>query len=171
MKNKKLIKIALYAIIIAVYVALSLALGALSFGQIQIRVAEVLVIFCLASLGYTIPLTIACLITNVLGLTLGMDFLPLDFIFGTLATLISCLLAYYFRKKLWFDLPILSLLMPCIANGIIVGLELMITFDMGMIGFLTNFLFVFLGEFISCVLLGSLLYKPFLRVYQNFIIE
>ena len=162
-------KMALYALIIGAYTALSLVLGTFSFGVIQVRVAEVLVLLCLIKLEYTLPLTVACLITNLIGIMMGIKF-PLDFIFGTLATLIACLLAYRFRNVLWFKKPVLSLLMPCIVNAVIIGWEIMFytasqadKFSV----FIASALSVFAGEFISCVVLGVILYEPFLGAYKR----
>ena len=166
-------KLSIYALIIAVYAGLSLALGSFSFAAIQVRLAEVLVLLCLVKLEYTLPLTLACLITNLIGIAMGINF-PLDFIFGTLATLISCLLAYRFRKVLWFRKPILSLLMPCIVNAVIIGWEIMF-YTAGNADKLTVFLAaalsVFTGQFIACVILGSILYEPFLKAYERLIKE
>lgn len=162
-------KIALYGIIIALYVAISLALGAFSFGPIQVRIAEVLVLLCLYKLEYTIPLTIACLITNVLGIMMGLNF-PLDYIFGTLATLISCLLIYYFKDIKWADKPILSMLMPCIINGVIIGLEIMFYTAGGenmLSVFIASCVSVFVGEFISIVVLGIILDGPLYSGYKK----
>ena len=162
-------KMALYALIIGAYTALSLVLGTFSFGVIQVRVAEVLVLLCLIKLEYTLPLTVACLITNLIGIMMGINF-PLDFIFGTLATLIACLLAYRFRNVLWFKKPVLSLLMPCIVNAVIIGWEIMFytasqadKFSV----FIASALSVFAGEFISCVVLGVILYEPFMGAYKR----
>ena len=170
MKNRKL---ALYALIIGVYVSLSIVLSAFSFGTIQVRVAEVLVLLCLIKLEYTWPLTVACLITNLIGIAMGINF-PLDFIFGTLATLISCLLAYRFRKVLWFGYPVLSLLMPCVINAIIIGYEIML-YSVGSTDHFALFavaaLSVFIGEFISCVVLGIILYKPIMKAYGRLMKE
>lgn len=170
MTNRKL---TLYALIIAVYVSLSLVLGTFSFSAIQVRLAEVLVLLCLVEVGYTIPLTLACLITNLIGIAMGINF-PLDFIFGTLATLISCLLAYRFRKILWLRKPILSLLMPCIVNALVIGYEIMFYTAGGesrMAVFLAAALSVFAGQFISCVILGSILYEPFMKAYERLMQE
>ena len=166
-------KIALYGIIIGLYVGLSLALGYFSFGPIQVRIAEVLVVLCLYKKEYTIPLTVACLITNVIGIMMGINF-PLDFIFGTLATLISCLLVYHFKDILWFNKPILSLLMPCIVNGIIIGFEIMYYTAGGqnmMSVFFVSCLSVFAGEFVSCVILDLLLNEPIYKAYKKLMKE
>ena len=162
-------KIALYGIIIGLYTGISIALGAFSFGPIQVRIAEVLVLLCLYKLEYTIPLTIACLITNIIGIMMGINF-PLDFIFGTLATLISCLLIYHFKDIKWGGRPILSMLMPCIVNGIVIGLEIMFYTSGGenmLSVFIASCFSVFVGEFISCVVLGVILNGPLYRVYMK----
>ncbi|MBR3227802.1 MAG: QueT transporter family protein [Erysipelotrichaceae bacterium] len=162
-------KIALYALVIGAYTALSLVLGTFSFGAIQVRVAEVLVLLCLIKLEYTIPLTAACLVTNIIGILMGINF-PLDFIFGTLATLLSCLLAYRFRNVLWYKKPVLSLLMPCIVNAVIIGWEIMFYTASSaeqLSVFVASALSVFVGEFISCVVLGVVLYEPFMGAYKR----
>ena len=119
-------KIALYGIIAALYVVVTLVLGAFSFGMIQFRISEVLMLLCLCKKEYIIPLTIGCFLSNVIGFALGMSVLPLDFVLGTLGTVVSCILMYQFRNVLTFKRPLLSLLMPALANGLFVGLELAI---------------------------------------------
>ena len=164
-------KIALYGLIIGLYVGISMALGYFSFGPVQVRIAEVLVLLCLYKIEYTIPLTIACLITNVLGIMMGINF-PLDFIFGTFATLLSCLLVYYFKDILWGKRPILSLLMPCIINGVIIGAEIMFYTSGGenmLSVFIISCLSVFAGEFVSYVILGVILNGPLYRAYKKLI--
>ena len=168
MTNKKL---AFYSLIIAAYVALTLALGSFGFGPIQVRVAEVLVVFCIVKKEYIIPLTIACAITNALGVIMATDIIGVfDIVFGTLATFLSCLCAYQFRNILWFNKPIASLLMPVIFNGLIVGAMLsyvLMPKELFMMGLLINGLEVAVGEFISCVVLGVLLFNPLKKLVDN----
>ena len=163
-------KIALYGIIAALYVVVTLVLGAFSFGMIQFRISEVLMLLCLCKKEYIIPLSIGCFLSNVIGFALGMSVLPLDFVLGTLGTVVSCILMYQFRNVLTFKRPLLSLLMPALANGIFVGLELAIYESSGSNFFnlfLINGAYVALGEIVSCFMLGLILYVPFMKAVKR----
>ena len=75
------------AMIAAVYTALSLLFAPFSFGPIQCRLSEMLVILP-AFIPAAIPgVTIGCLLTNILG-----GCAVADIIFGTLATFIGAVL-------------------------------------------------------------------------------
>ena len=62
MKNIK--DLVLYASVAAIYIVLTMLLGGLSFGPIQFRIAEALVLLCFFNKKYFYPLTLACLISN-----------------------------------------------------------------------------------------------------------
>lgn len=110
--NKTVKWIATTAIIAAIYVVLTVVLHPLSFGMIQIRFAEGLMILICFNKKYSFALIIGCLIANL------FSFLFLDFIFGTLATVIACILMMLVKNKY------IAWIFPVIANGIIVGIEL-----------------------------------------------
>lgn len=154
MQNKK---VSIYAIIIAIYTAISLLMGSLSFGMIQIRIAELLLVLCLYDSKFIIPVTLGCFVTNLIGIINGLNPLVLDLIFGTLATLISGLCVYYFRNIRFYGMPLLSLLLPVIINGVMVGIELSFYFSMSPFILM---IYVGLGELVSVTILGLLLYKP-----------
>ena len=162
-------KIAIYSIVAALYTVLSLSVGNFSFGPIQVRLGEVLMIFCLYDKKYIYPLTIGCLITNALGTALGLTMWP-DIIFGTFATFIACYLMILTKDIKIKGFPLVALLMPVLANGLIVGAEL--AYMYGMDNYLLNFVIfgaeVALGELISVVLVGGLLYKPIGSVNRQF---
>ena len=154
MQNKK---VSIYAIIIAIYTAISLLMGSLSFGMIQIRIAELLLVLCLYDSKFIIPVTLGCFVTNLIGIINGLNPLVLDLIVGTLATLISGLCVYYFRNVRFYGMPLLSLLLPVIINGVMVGIELSLYFSMSPFILM---IYVGLGELASVTILGLLLYKP-----------
>lgn len=154
MQNKTVSK---YAIIIAIYTAISLLMGSLSFGMVQIRVAELLLVLCLYDKKFIVPVTLGCFVTNLIGIINGLNPLVLDLIIGTLATLLSGICVYKFRNIRFRDLPLLSLIIPVIINGVMVGLELCLYFPMNAFMLM---LYVGLGELISVTILGMLLYKP-----------
>ncbi len=159
------------AIIAALYVTVNYAqeiiLPSSSFGPVQFRISELL-----CTLAVFIPaaipgLTVGCLLSNII----AVGVLPLDMVLGTSATFLAALCAYAIRNLKIFSVPLPSLLMPVVFNGVIIGLELEIfyiegAFTMG--GFLLQAGFVALGEFTVCVVLGTPFYLllrklPFLK--------
>jgi len=166
-------RICVYIVLIVLYVGISLALGSFSFSIVQLRIAECLQVVCLKDIKYTIPLTIGCFLTNVIGSALGMSVLPLDMIIGTIATCISCILIYLLRNKTINGRPCLSLLMPVIINAILIGS--LYTFTMmplsakTMLSYFANTAgLIAISEFVSCFILGLIIYKPVLRVVEHY---
>jgi uncharacterized membrane protein len=100
------------AIIIALYVALTLITYPISFGPIQFRFAEILVLLCFFRKDYAIGLTLGCVITNI------ASFSPFDMLFGSLATLLSCLVLMFSKHLL------IGMIAPIVFNSFIVGFEL-----------------------------------------------
>lgn len=100
------------AIVAAIYIAVSLAVAPLSFGAVQMRFAEALVLLCFYQRDYCYSMILGCAVTNL--------FSPLGFydvVFGTLATALTVLAVS--RCK--------SLLLACVfpvLGCVIVGLEL-----------------------------------------------
>jgi len=111
--NSKIKILTRNAIIAALYVALSLITYPISFLSVQFRLAEVLVLLCFFRRDYVIGITLGCLITNAFS-----PLWPWDMLFGTLATLISCL-AISYVKQLW-----LACLFPIAVNAFAIGFEL-----------------------------------------------
>lgn len=153
MANKK---ISVYAIIISVYTAVSLLTINLSFGVIQIRISELLLVLCLYDRRFILPITLGCLLANAISIACGINPMILDFIIGSLATYVSGVCVYCFRNIKFKNMPLLSLFMPVLINGLFVGYELSIYFNMNL---LLTMLYVAIGEFISVTILGLLTYK------------
>lgn len=108
------------AIIAALYAALTLALPALSYGQIQCRLSEALTLLPML-LPQAVPgLFVGCLVANLLSPVGAMDI-----IFGSLATLLAALGTRALRKK-----PLLAAACPVIANGVIVGVMLSVAYGL-----------------------------------------
>ena len=116
-KSQNIVNCALFA---AIYVVLCAVLQPISFGPIQFRFAEILCLFSIDYLWALIGVSIGCFLSNTFFGGLGIA----DMVFGTLATIIGCLLAYQFRNIRYKGYPILSALMIVLANAIIVGIEL-----------------------------------------------
>lgn len=132
-------------IIAALYVALTLGLSPISYGAIQFRISEALMLLVIYKRKYSVSLVLACFIANL--------FSPVgwvDIIFGTLATLIS-VIPMLFIKRLE---P--ASLIPSLVNGLIVGLELSIVYELPIA---LTIIEVFVGEFVVVSLIGVPLFK------------
>ncbi len=150
--TQTLLKIAMIA---AVYTAVSLLLAPISFGPLQIRIAEALTILPVLSFMPIWGLTLGCALTNFLGALSGVNILGFwDVLFGTLATLLAALLSYRYRHVRYKGIPWLSALFPIVINGIVIGAELAILLQLPLLGFLTSALWVAFGETISILLVG-----------------
>lgn len=152
--NKTVKTIARNGIIAAMYVVFTLLTYPVSFGLYQLRAAEMLVLLCFFRKDYAFGLTIGCAIVNLFSAEIGI----IDVLFGTCATLVSCLLVGV-TKHLWF-----ACLIPIITNGLIVGAEL--TYFAGMNNFFVAAGFVALGEF-GAMVLGYVVFM-FLRKRNKF---
>lgn len=135
------------ALIAAVYVALVLIFKPISFGAIQVRIAEALCILPFFSFAAVPGLAVGCLLGNFFS---GAA-MP-DVIFGTLATLIAAILSYQLRNKNKF----LVCVPPILANAIIVPFVLQYAY-----GVPDSYPFLFatvgLGEVIAVGVLGNVL--------------
>jgi len=149
MKNKKVLFLTHAAMIAAIYVVLTLVFQAISFGEIQVRIAEALTILPAFTPAAIPGLFIGCIIGNIF----GGSILP-DIIFGSLATLIGACFTYLLRKQNKYMAP----LPPIISNTIIVPFVLRYAYGFNLpIAFMM--LTVGIGEVISCGVLGMILYS------------
>ncbi|MGB4985239.1 MAG: QueT transporter family protein [Erysipelotrichaceae bacterium] len=160
--NKKVSKIVFISIVAALYALLSVVFAPLSFGMVQIRVSETMSLLPMFYPFSILGLTIGCIISNVMGVFMGVN--PIGFVdavFGSIATLIAGYLSYRLRNVRLKGFPLLSVLMPILINGLIVGLELTLVFNQGWGSeyFITMFTYVSLGQVIPCVLSYYLMRK------------
>lgn len=133
------------AVVAALYAALTLALPGISFGLVQFRFSEILVLLCFYRRDYSAALIIGCFIANCFSPMALMDML-----FGTLATAIA-VLPMYSVKNIW-----LASLLPVISNAVIIAIELFIAFDQPIwLGMLT----VGLGELVVITIIGCPLFR------------
>lgn len=142
--NSTVKTIARLGVVAALYVVFTLLTYPVSFGLYQLRAAEMLVLLCFFRRDYTFGLTIGCAIVNLFSSEIGI----VDVLFGTCATLISCLLVS-FCKHLWF-----ACLIPIVTNGLIVGAELVYFAEVP--NFWVACGFVALGE-LGAMILGYLI--------------
>ena len=118
---------------------------------IQFRVSEALCILAFFTPAAIPGLAIGCLLFN---LSFAMA-LPLDFLVGTLATLLATGGMYLSRRILIRGMPVLGLLLPAVFNAPLVGWELTVYIGGG---FWINALCVAIGEAAVLLTLGSTLY-------------
>lgn len=143
------------SVIAALYVALThfqnILWPAGTTMAIQFRASEALCVLALFTPAAIPGLTLGCFLFN---LTSGAA-LPLDFLVGSLASFLAACAMWLTRNKQWKAIPVLSLLMPGLFNGILVGWEL--NFYIGG-GFWLNTGYVALGETAVLLTLGAALY-------------
>ena len=108
MRDKKLIFLVQAAAIAAVYVVLTVVGAAFAFGPVQVRFSEALTV-----LPYFTPAAIPGLFAGCIIANLTAGAIPLDIVFGSIATLIGALGSYALRKQK-FLVPI----PPIAANAV-----------------------------------------------------
>ncbi|WP_026887930.1 QueT transporter family protein [Clostridium beijerinckii] len=151
---KRLVKT---AIIAALYAVITLVLAPISYGPIQFRVSEIMVLLAFFDPFYIVGLTLGCFIANILGPN-GLA----DIIFGTLATFISVYavsITERFVKSKKTSLIIASL-WPTIFNGVIIGWMLNYIYQFPLVLSIGE---VAIGEFVVVTIVGV----PIVRFLQN----
>lgn len=147
-KVKILTKLSLVA---AIYAVLTVITSYISYGGIQFRLAEVLVLLCFFNKKYIPSLVIGCAIANMFS-----PFGIYDVIFGTFATLISVICMSKIKNI------VLASVFPVIFNGIIIAIEILlfdpsVTITFG--SFISLASTIMLGEFVVVTILGVLIFK------------
>ncbi len=143
------------ALLAALYVALTYLQNALLPGSaswaIQFRASEGLCVLALFTPAAIPGLSIGCFLFNLS----FAGALPLDPVVGTTATVLATAGMYYTRRITVKGYPLLSLLLPALLNGLLVGWELSVYIGGG---FWLNALYVAIGEAAVLLTLGSILY-------------
>lgn len=159
MRNSRVTTLTHAAMIAAIYVVLTIFVSAfdLANGAIQVRISEALTVLPAFTPAAIPGLFLGCLLSNLL-----TGALPMDIIFGSLATLIGACGSYLLRRWKW-AVPI----PPITANVLIVPflLAYVYHFPGGVPYFMLT---VGIGEILSCGVLGMILYK-LLAKYRNVI--
>ena len=161
MRNKKVLFVVQAALIAAIYVVLTYFISAfnLASGAIQVRISEALTVLPYFTPAAIPGLAIGCFLSNLL-----TGCLPMDVLFGSLATLIGAIGSYLLRKNKWL-VPI----PPIVSNTLIVPFVLAYVY--GVEGSIPFFMLtVGVGEVISCYVHGMILLNAFLP-YRNIIFK
>jgi len=128
------------AMIAAIYVVLNIIFAPISYGPIQARIAEALVVLPFIDPSAIIGLFLGCILANVYG-GLGM----VDIIGGSLCTLVAAYLTYKVKN------PKLAPLPPVLINAFGVSIYLHLLFDLP---YWVTVLYIGIGEVIACYILG-----------------
>lgn len=148
------------ALFAAAYVALThlqnfLLPGSASWA-IQFRVSEALCVLAFFTPAAIPGLAIGCLLFNIS----FAGALPLDFLVGSLASLLAAAAMWLTRKWTVKGYPLPGMLMPAVWNGLLIGWELS-----AYVGgaFWLNALYVAIGEAAVLLTLGTALYYAIRR--------
>jgi len=128
------------AMIAAIYVVLNIIFAPISYGPIQVRIAEALVVLPFIDPSAIIGLFLGCILANVYG-GLGM----VDIMGGSLCTLVAAYLTYKVKN------PKLAPLPPVLINAFGVSIYLHLLFDLP---YWITVLYIGIGEVIACYILG-----------------
>ena len=143
------------AIIAALYAVVThlqnLILPGSATWMIQMRISEALCVLAFFTPAAIPGLALGCLVFNI---TYAAA-LPLDFVIGSLATLLAALCMWLTRNWQIKGYPLFGMLLPALTNAILVGWELSVYIGGG---FWINALYVAIGEAIVLLVLGSMLY-------------
>ena len=135
------------AVIAAIYAVLTLVLPIPQYGGVQLRVAEAMTLLPFLAPEAILGLTVGCFLANLLGSPY-----VLDWVFGTLATLLAALWTSRVKNRYLAPLP------PVICNAVIVGAEIayfsVLDGEAFLPAFGFNALTVGAGEAIACFALG-----------------
>ncbi len=158
--NAKTIRNIAYAsMIAAIYAVLVLIFQPLSFGMVQVRVAEMLTILPVFTPAAIPGLAAGCFLSNILS---GAE--VFDVIFGTFATLIGACGTYLLREKKY-----MCVLPPIVSNAVII--PFVIRFAYGSDQPIIIIAAVILaGEVLSCGVLGMAFRKVFEK-YRKYIFK
>ena len=133
--------------IAAIYVVLTLVFAPISYGPVQVRVAEALTILPLFTPAAIPGLFVGCVLANILG-----GGIIWDIIFGSLATLIGAVIGYRLRHNQWL-VPIPAI----VSNTAIVPFVLRYGYGVKDMPFMLLVLSIAVGEIAGCIILGEIL--------------
>ncbi|MBE6039585.1 MAG: QueT transporter family protein [Clostridiales bacterium] len=135
------------AVIAALYVVLTMVFAPISFGPVQIRIAEALCIMPLFTPAAIPGLFLGCIIGNLLG-----GGIMLDVIFGSIATLIGAWIGYLLRSNRWL-VPVPAI----VSNTLIVPFVLRYGYGVADMALPLMMVYICIGEIVGCFILGEIL--------------
>jgi len=128
------------AMIAAIYVVLNIIFASISYGPVQVRIAEALTVLPFIDPSAIIGLFVGCILANILG-PVGM----VDIVGGSFCTLVAAYLTSKMKN------PKLAPLPPVLINAFGVSIYLHLLFDLP---YWITVLYIGIGEVIACYILG-----------------
>ena len=158
MINKFSLKsIVLNAVYTALYVVLCIVFQPISYGLVQIRIAEALCIMPIFDNVAIISISLGCLISNIYNANF------IDAIFGTLATFLGLLCIKFIKTNNFF----IKMLPTIISNTIIIPLVLKYGYGLTETPLIISAAYVAIGEIVAVYVLGYLLYNALNKIYPK----
>ncbi len=108
-------KIALSAVIAAIYAVLCLVLAPLSYGPVQVRLAEALTLLPVLCAEAVPGVAVGCFIANIFTGSIW------DMVIGTAATLAAALCTRAVRNVRLRNVPVLAAAPPVLINAVAIG--------------------------------------------------
>ncbi|MFA5560547.1 MAG: QueT transporter family protein [Acholeplasmataceae bacterium] len=152
------------SLLATIYVVLIIVFQFFSFGEIQFRIAEALLIFVFFSPRHAIGILIGTFLANLFFSPFGI----LDAALGTLATALAILLMLLFKKRKW-----IALIFPAITNAVIISLMLFYLNQLSGTPLYLVSISIFLGECAVLYAIGLPLYfyltknESFMQFYNE----
>jgi uncharacterized membrane protein len=137
------------AFIAAIYVTINIIFAPISYGPLQVRIAEALTVLPFIDPAAIGGLFLGCVLSNLWG-GLGLA----DVLGGSLCTLLAAILTSRMKK------PVLAPLPPVLVNAIGVSLYLHLLFELP---YYLTLVYIGIGELIACYLIGYPLLLILLR--------
>ena len=145
-KPEEAFRLAYVGVLAGIYVVLTMVFAPVSFGPVQFRISEALCIMPYFSASAVPGLFAGCLLSNLL-----CGAMPMDVIFGSIATLLGAVGSRMLRRRKW-----LVCVPPIVSNTLIIpwvlryayGAEELIPFMMVTVG---------IGEVLAIGVLGNIL--------------
>lgn len=144
------------AITSALYVVLTLVFQPVAYGPFQIRPAEALVVLVMVGSHFKYGLAVGVFIANMM--TTGS---PIDMIFGSLITLIDCIVAEQIYKR-WKN-PLALIIPHLIGTPLGVALYLDMFFDLP---YTVMVIQLFTSCFLNNLILGLAFFK-YVKMYEH----
>ena len=153
------------AIIAALYIVITMVFSAISFGQVQFRLAEMFNHLVVFNPRYMVGIVLGVFISNALFSTIGL----LDIIFGvghTVITLGLLIVICKYVKNTWARLIINTFLFTC--TMFIIAFELNIALEFP---FWETWLFCAIGEFVVLAIGAPIMYLLNSRLHFKNLID
>ena len=153
------------AIIAALYLLFTFVFQAISFGAVQFRISEALMLLPVLTVDAVPGLFVGCVLANLLGGGVWYDV-----VLGSIATLLAAAFARRLRKY-----PFAAAAMPVLFNGLIVGPVVYFAYvrapgeAVNLLVLLSSVGTVALGELVVCYVLGLPLLKILRRIPAEYL--